>query len=151
MLKQGSLAKLLSYEKGFTCLVLRAGPLFLTLVPLQKHPIDWKIFQWKCSLQNENGLALSKMKLQALSLAKLLKRALIMMDVHVRYDWCSFSHLCVHSANLSFNFNKRFLQYVGQWNLLEKREVKATNIECLFCFFPLTICNFTSKINWILH
>ena len=29
---------------------------------LQKVPIDLKIFQWKCPLQNENGLARSKMK-----------------------------------------------------------------------------------------
>ena len=29
-----------------------------------KAPIDFKIFQWKCTLQNENGLALSKMKFQ---------------------------------------------------------------------------------------
>jgi hypothetical protein len=30
-----------------------------------KIPIDFKIFQWKCPFQNENGLALSKMKFQA--------------------------------------------------------------------------------------
>ncbi len=39
--------------------------LVLALVPLQKSPIDFKIFQWKYPLQNENGLALSKMKFQA--------------------------------------------------------------------------------------
>ena len=26
--------------------------------------VDFKIFQWKCPSQNENGLALSKMKFQ---------------------------------------------------------------------------------------
>ncbi len=38
--------------------------LVLALVPPSKvsHNIDFKIFQWKCPLQNENGLALSKMK-----------------------------------------------------------------------------------------
>ena len=34
--------------------------LVLAFVPLQKFPIDFKIFQWKCSHQNENGLAPSK-------------------------------------------------------------------------------------------
>ena len=40
-------------------------PEVLALAPLQKFPIDFKIFQWKCPLQNENGFALSKMKFQA--------------------------------------------------------------------------------------
>ena len=40
-------------------------PLVLALVPLQKFPIAFKIFQWKCPLQNENSIALSKRKLQA--------------------------------------------------------------------------------------
>ena len=31
-----------------------------TRVPLQKFPIYFKIFQWKCLLENETGLALSK-------------------------------------------------------------------------------------------
>ncbi len=38
----------------------------LVLVPLQKFPIDFKISKWKCPLQNEDGLALSKMKFQDL-------------------------------------------------------------------------------------
>ena len=40
----------------------------LGLGALQKFAIDFKIFQWKCPLQNENGLALStclKMKFLA--------------------------------------------------------------------------------------
>ena len=37
--------------------------LILALVPLQKFPIDFKIFKWKCPLQNETSL--SKMKFQA--------------------------------------------------------------------------------------
>ncbi len=36
---------------------------------LPKFPIDFKIFQWKCPSQNENGPALSKIKLQALNLS----------------------------------------------------------------------------------
>ena len=49
----------------------RAWPLLppgIGLGALQKFPIDLKIFQRKCPLQIENGLALltcSKMKLQA--------------------------------------------------------------------------------------
>ena len=35
------------------------------LVSLQKFPIEFRICQWKCPVQNENGLALSKMKFQA--------------------------------------------------------------------------------------
>ena len=37
----------------------------LDLGALQKFPIDFKVFQWKCLLQNENGLALSKIKFHA--------------------------------------------------------------------------------------
>ena len=40
----------------------------LGLRALQKFPIDFQIFQWKCPVQNDNGLALStyqKMKFQA--------------------------------------------------------------------------------------
>ena len=33
----------------------------LGLGALQKFAIDFKIFQWKCPLQNENGLALFNM------------------------------------------------------------------------------------------
>ncbi len=40
-------------------------PLVMALVPPQKFPIDLRVFKWKCPLQNENGLALSKMKFQA--------------------------------------------------------------------------------------
>ena len=39
--------------------------LVLALVPLQKFPFAFKIIQWKCPLQNENGLALLKIKLKA--------------------------------------------------------------------------------------
>ena len=34
----------------------------------QKFPIDFKIFQWKCPLENENGHALLNMKFQAWTL-----------------------------------------------------------------------------------
>ena len=37
----------------------------MALVLLQKFPIDCNIFQWKCPLQNENGLALSKIQFHA--------------------------------------------------------------------------------------
>ena len=37
----------------------------LGLSALSKIPIDFKIFQWTCPFQNENGLALPKMKFQA--------------------------------------------------------------------------------------
>ena len=37
----------------------------LGLGALAKIPIDFKIFEWKCPFQNENGLALSKRKFQA--------------------------------------------------------------------------------------
>ena len=40
-------------------------PMLLALVPLQRFQIDFHRFQWKCVLQNENGLALSKMKFQS--------------------------------------------------------------------------------------
>ena len=36
----------------------------MALVPLQKFPIDFENFWWKRPFQNENGLALSKMKFQ---------------------------------------------------------------------------------------
>ena len=39
--------------------------LVLALVPLRKFPTHLKIFQWKYHLQDENGLALSRMKFQA--------------------------------------------------------------------------------------
>ena len=40
--------------------------LVLALEPLQKFPLTFNlyVFQWKCPLQNENGLALSKTKFQ---------------------------------------------------------------------------------------
>ena len=41
-------------------------PLVLALAPIQNVPIVFKIFQWKCPLQNENGCALSKLKCEAL-------------------------------------------------------------------------------------
>ena len=37
----------------------------LGLGALSKIPIDFTIFQWKRPFENENGLALSKMKFQA--------------------------------------------------------------------------------------
>ena len=40
-------------------------PLVLALVLFRQCPTDFKILQWKCPLQNENGLALSKIKFQA--------------------------------------------------------------------------------------
>ena len=43
-------------------------PLVLALVPLQQFTLDFKIFQWKCPLQNKNGLALSNLKFQAWSI-----------------------------------------------------------------------------------
>ena len=39
--------------------------LLLALVPLQSFPTGYNIFQWKCLLQNENGLALKRIKLLA--------------------------------------------------------------------------------------
>ena len=39
--------------------------LVLTVVPIHNFSFDLKIFKWKCPLQNENGLALSKMNFQA--------------------------------------------------------------------------------------
>ena len=46
--------------------VMASVALVLALVPLQKFPIhvDFKIFQWKCPFQNENGIALSMIKFQ---------------------------------------------------------------------------------------
>ena len=32
-------------------------PLVLALVPLSKFPIDFKILQWKCTLQPKDGLS----------------------------------------------------------------------------------------------
>ena len=39
--------------------------LVMALVPLQKWLIHFQSLQWKCPLQNESGLALSKIKFQA--------------------------------------------------------------------------------------
>ena len=52
-----------NYKKGVEAITYVA--LVLALMPLQKFPIGFTIFQWKCPLQNENGLAFSKMKLHA--------------------------------------------------------------------------------------
>ena len=51
-------------EKKIEKLTKLVMALVLALVSLQKFPIDFKI-QWKCPLQNKNGLAHSKMKFQA--------------------------------------------------------------------------------------
>ena len=37
-------------------------PLTLVLVPFQKFPIDFKIFQWKCPLQNKMALPFQRRK-----------------------------------------------------------------------------------------
>ena len=43
---------------------MASAALVLALVPLQRFQIDLKIFQFKCPLQNENAISLSKMKFQ---------------------------------------------------------------------------------------
>ena len=47
-----------------TFLYMKLG-LEVALVPLEKFPNAFPIFQWKCPLQNQNGLALSKKKFRA--------------------------------------------------------------------------------------
>ena len=66
----------LNYSSVITGLKLHRGHSLgahvLALLPLSwprcpfRFPIDFKICQWKCPLQNDNGLALSRMKFQAL-------------------------------------------------------------------------------------
>ena len=50
---------------GITAMKWPPLPLVLALLPLEKFPIDFKIFQWKCPLQIENDLALLKIEFQA--------------------------------------------------------------------------------------
>ena len=55
--------------------------LVLALVPLQKFAIDFKVFQWKCPLQNKNGLALLKNEIADMLLMAMATIALFVLDV----------------------------------------------------------------------